>query len=161
MEQISAQNTFLFYLLLAKSGTDFCRMKRLKTHFKIGHRFVQIGPRFWHFKTPILSHYNNILHIDSKLVMMQFWPSTTLLLSPCFIFPCFQLHQVIPQASTQSLQPWECLPPSWRTSLHPTTLGILGSSTSLHHNLFNHRNAFRLLEDPLAFNYPWSFLVIP
>jgi len=119
LEQISTQNTFLFYLLLAKSstdftklGTNFCRMKRLKTQPKSGPDFSKSATDFGTSKIHILSHFYNILHLDSKLVMMPIYPSTTLLLSSCFIFPCFKLHQVAPQVSTQPLQPSECLPPS-------------------------------------------------
>jgi len=59
--------------------------------------------------SPILSHFHNNLHLDSKLVMMSNHQP------PCCSFPCFPLHQVAPQFYTLRLQPLECIPPFWRS----------------------------------------------
>jgi len=45
-------------------------------------------------RNPILSHFYNNLHLDSKLVMM---PNHQ---PPCCSFPCFPRHQVAPQVYT-------------------------------------------------------------
>ena len=55
--------------------------------------------------SPILSHFHNNLHLDSKLVMM---PNHQ---PPCCSLPCFPLYQVAPQVYTLCFQPLECLPP--------------------------------------------------
>ena len=69
---------FMLYFLLANSGpeflysaTEFSRKEKAENTTKFGPQNAQFGPRFWQFpKTPILSHFRNNLHLDSKLVMM-------------------------------------------------------------------------------------------
>jgi hypothetical protein len=69
---------FFFYLLLAKLGIEFSKsgtenfpMIRLKNAAKIGQQFVQIGPRFSTLENPNFESLYNILHLDSKFVMMS------------------------------------------------------------------------------------------
>jgi len=60
------------------------------------------------------------------------------MLSPCFIFPCFHLHHVAPQASTLAFSTIGMSFAFLKFLASNYTREFFCSSTSLHQTLFNH-----------------------